>query len=675
MAIRTVSNTGGNWNTKSTWVGNVKPVVGRDSVAFTATSGPLLLDGSVTVDTRIKGIDFRNYTNTFTLKGANLIIDDTNTSGRASFVNLGTGGYTIVLQDYLGGPVNPVDNNELGIYITPQLSQVCTLTSNGTPWDHVLYISTDQVVSLADNWVQNGRWSLDYGPSGQGTTLRNNSITLNGEHTYVDTTPGTEFVNSVNCYRCTSTIIFNRPTLYFGYNIFDGTNFVINSTTIIGGTPYSAGLSVGNSLGGTCNLTMTAAPIVDLPNGLYVNGGTVNITANVINGYLGSFAADTVLTCNATSVTGLDYQAGISCVLNTTGDMESINANITGNLSITAANITYASPANYSLISSGGNITVNATQIVPNGFLTVSAPLGTVLLNVPTISVTNNYTISANSINTSAVTSLTVPSSISITQTASNLALYTFSVSSALSLTTSLILSAANLNVSLNSITVPTCTITSAVSCTVDLGATYGSITTFNVTAPDATINKNNCDITTATITSATSVTITGINNILDTLNTTAPLLILDAANVMNSNTNINLTTNTTRTIQLTSAMDVNSIIGINTNLTSLTFTGNFDATIGIIDKIIALNLVANRQYTITQNAFLVNCTIASTTPGIHAKFNMIGANEPLLSVNAIDIDSSLTPRGVHTYFGNVTNCLNWRNFTDSKIPQVCSTF
>ena len=62
MAVITISNTGGNWNATATWVGGVGPTAG-DSIISTATSGPL----TVTVNASINGVNFTNYTNTFTI--------------------------------------------------------------------------------------------------------------------------------------------------------------------------------------------------------------------------------------------------------------------------------------------------------------------------------------------------------------------------------------------------------------------------------------------------------------------------------------------------------------------------------------------------------------------------------------------------------------------------------
>lgn len=81
MAVRTVSNTGGNWNAVTTWVGGVVPL-GGDTVDFTATSGNLVVN---VLTNNLAGIDFTNYVGTITFN-ANIRLNGT--------LNLGTGGYT-----------------------------------------------------------------------------------------------------------------------------------------------------------------------------------------------------------------------------------------------------------------------------------------------------------------------------------------------------------------------------------------------------------------------------------------------------------------------------------------------------------------------------------------------------------------------------------------------------
>ena len=62
MPLRTVSNTGGNWNATTAWVGGVVPIAG-DTVDFTPTSGPIVVNVSTA---NLVGINFTNYVNTIT---------------------------------------------------------------------------------------------------------------------------------------------------------------------------------------------------------------------------------------------------------------------------------------------------------------------------------------------------------------------------------------------------------------------------------------------------------------------------------------------------------------------------------------------------------------------------------------------------------------------------------
>lgn len=90
MAVITISNTGGNWNSTATWVGGVIPTT-ADSIAATATSGQL----TVNVNATILSFDFTNYVNTLTINSnITLTTASTGTSTFASgmsFNFLGTG--------------------------------------------------------------------------------------------------------------------------------------------------------------------------------------------------------------------------------------------------------------------------------------------------------------------------------------------------------------------------------------------------------------------------------------------------------------------------------------------------------------------------------------------------------------------------------------------------------
>jgi hypothetical protein len=82
MALRTVSNTGGNWNATTAWTGGVVPIV-TDTVDFTALSGNLTVN---VLTANLAGIDFTNYVGTITFNN-NIRLNNAS-------LNLGTGGYT-----------------------------------------------------------------------------------------------------------------------------------------------------------------------------------------------------------------------------------------------------------------------------------------------------------------------------------------------------------------------------------------------------------------------------------------------------------------------------------------------------------------------------------------------------------------------------------------------------
>jgi len=90
MAVITISNTGGNWNSTGTWVGGVIPTT-SDSIAATATSGQL----TVNVNATILSFDFTNYVNTLTINTSITLTtastDTSRFSSGMSFSFAGTG--------------------------------------------------------------------------------------------------------------------------------------------------------------------------------------------------------------------------------------------------------------------------------------------------------------------------------------------------------------------------------------------------------------------------------------------------------------------------------------------------------------------------------------------------------------------------------------------------------
>ena len=92
MAVITISNTGGNFNATTSWVGGVVPLT-TDSISATGTSGPL----TINVASTVVGADFTGYTSTlainfdFTINAGALILVNTMTiTGTAYLIAAGT---------------------------------------------------------------------------------------------------------------------------------------------------------------------------------------------------------------------------------------------------------------------------------------------------------------------------------------------------------------------------------------------------------------------------------------------------------------------------------------------------------------------------------------------------------------------------------------------------------
>lgn len=143
MPIRTVSTTGGLWNTSTAWAEGAVPT-SVDTIEFTAASGGII----VNVASTVAGINYSNYLNTITFSSL-LTVGGT--------VSLGTGGY---IQDGTSGmALNASSRN-------PQ-----PLTSNGVTWSRLLLLNGSTVTyTLNDQWNNTG--TVSFGGSG--------TFTING---------------------------------------------------------------------------------------------------------------------------------------------------------------------------------------------------------------------------------------------------------------------------------------------------------------------------------------------------------------------------------------------------------------------------------------------------------------------------------------------------------------
>lgn len=261
MAIKTVSNTGGNYNAGSTWVGGVIPAT-TDTIEFTATSGNL----TINVASTCAGINFTNYVGTLTVNTS------FNIKGN---INFGTGGYNVAGSN------------------TMYAAATGTITSNGTPWKgNFGFAGSSQTYTLADDLTVNNTITVSI------TTL----CTVNGFNMYAKTNfnnisagsivgttnlfligTGTLNVVAGNFFIGLNTTINTLGTITFGANGFKFGNG--KTFTYIAGTVVS---TTGLYLLGNCSLDIsnfTLANLIIRGPSTYTLLSPLNIsgTINVLN--------------------------------------------------------------------------------------------------------------------------------------------------------------------------------------------------------------------------------------------------------------------------------------------------------------------------------------------------------------------------------------------------------
>lgn len=410
MAVRTVSDTGGNWNATTTWVGGVVPSATLDTVAFTATSGQL----TVNVASICIGIDFTNYVNTITFT-ALLTINGP--------INLGTGGYT-----QAGGS---------GI----QANATATLTSNGVTWSRLwAFAGISQTFTLADNFNFTG--SLNFNGI---TSIIINGNTINTRNILSTTTAitsgTTAFVfNGTGTWSNTSTGVLQNNvtintagTLTIGNNIYYNTGILTHTTGTVDTTTNNSTLNIGvsttlNTSGITWNnvfigIKNASSTIVITLNDNFTIGGSLQVNGTlsfipntyllIVNGdlilgyYAGGVYYNVTLTIpNDLIVTNLNYAVfGINTIVN------GFSITVLGNLSIAntgvasvsgTTNLILGGTGIWSQTSTGSmrnNLTINTT-----GTITIS---GNVYYNTGTLTYTAGTVVTTGStLNISLTTTL-----------------------------------------------------------------------------------------------------------------------------------------------------------------------------------------------------------------------------------------------------------------------------
>jgi hypothetical protein len=365
MAIRTVSNAGGNWNATATWTGGVVPIAG-DSIAFTGTSGNLTVN---VASANLIGVNFTNYVGTITFN---------NTITTNGVLNLGTGGYT---QAGASGIV---------------LNGTATLTSGGVTWSRILRVGgTTATYTLVDNWTVTGNITFE----GTGnTTFTSNTLNIRGNLT--QTTTG--------IYLGTTAFVFGNTGTWSN----SSTGAIRNNVTI--NTAGTLTIS-GNVYYNTGTFTYTAGTVTTTGSLLSIGANTTLNTNGIIwNNISGTGTTQITLTSNLTLTGTLDVRNSGSSLSFILGGNTLVSAN--SNLSLGTA-CTFTLPANQTFktlivaASSGTlnsntltiteNLTINATlsgttTIVYGGTGTWTATTNSIISNNVTINTAGTLTISGN---------------------------------------------------------------------------------------------------------------------------------------------------------------------------------------------------------------------------------------------------------------------------------------
>lgn len=397
MALRTVSNTGGNWNAVGAWTGGVVPIAG-DTVDFTATSGNLTVNVATVV---LAGINFTNYVNTITFTAA-ITSTGTINLGTGTFTQAGASGLIVsgtatisgtttwsrTLQ-FTGASITYTLGSDLTITGAISLSgtTASTFTGNTLNIGGNLTVTTTAIVSGTTAFNLNGTGTWSHTTTGAlqnnltintaGTITIGNIYYSTGTLTYTSGTilyTGTFFVNG-SMTTNTSTMVFSDVLVNATSTITMLSNLNINNFTVGASTSggaitssFSAGTFIltvaGNLIMGS---TFNGAATLNLPNDITIKNlsttyqaATNNFTINNNTVYiLGNLTTD--------MNTGFYLTGTSTLVMAGTGTWSLIRGNgIANNLTInTSGKITVTGNVIYSISTlkyiSGNVVTKNRT--------------------------------------------------------------------------------------------------------------------------------------------------------------------------------------------------------------------------------------------------------------------------------------------------------------------------
>jgi len=268
MATRTISNSGGNFNSTSTWVEGIVPTAADDVIA-TASSGNL----TVNVISYCASINFTNYVNTLTLSSTLVVNGDITligsmtitgagyvsisgvsniTSNGKSFINFtfnNTTTLTLIDDMSITGVLAfpnafltfTINNNNL--YVYGNVSQANGSTVQGT---------TSIILAGTGYWNSNNTTNLVYNPiviNSTGTITIISQINVGGSLTWISgtvvTTGATLYINgtaiSINL---PSTITWSQLSIYGGTVTLLNNLYTTNLTVGVGGSPILNGFNI-----------------------------------------------------------------------------------------------------------------------------------------------------------------------------------------------------------------------------------------------------------------------------------------------------------------------------------------------------------------------------------------------------------------------------------------------
>jgi hypothetical protein len=255
MPVRTISNTGGNWNATGTWVEGAIPT-SSDNLVATATSGPL----TVTANASINGVNFTNYTNTFTIN---------------SGVTLTQGAGSATSQ-----PFTFVAGMTVAGTGTLSFNGTFTMTSGGKVWTGNLTFApqgggSNRTITLGDNWTIDGNLSFIPGTANLQQVVNGAGISITTGGNLIST--GVQIISGTALINVTSpspTISLQGGALFAGRF---GLSLTINSSGTV--TFSTANISYG---GAGRTFTHTSGTIVfSFPNSnWYSVSGTTTYSLN-----------------------------------------------------------------------------------------------------------------------------------------------------------------------------------------------------------------------------------------------------------------------------------------------------------------------------------------------------------------------------------------------------------